>query len=822
MKSSLGVSALVAFAVKLFFRSTAGLLLVASPFISEACAADTALTAVPVSNLVALNPGFAVSKMPLPGAPAQAPLVLRMVSGGIATWAVPYGAASFHVILLRLDVANAAVGQGVAPDVDERLRVRIYTDDAIEADTALWTFTPRETWTIPVLGAKSLGLRVDEQHGGMGVFLIDAGFSSIPVSSATVRHQLESGSAYVNLGATPAQTAMQDYHPGETIPIQVEYAGNATRADVEVRISPSFGGDTWTRALNIPLHSVQGGSLGTGQWQVPQVYGPATLDLAVSVQGTQKYSRSIPIALAKRVDLASVKQNIFGIHSSTSGDFLVQDDFASLWGAKWGRLFLRWNLVEMQRGQYNWVMIDQLVDAYLRQHMNVMGVMGEVPPAWMTNPVQEMPPLYQKFVAAALEHFRGRIRYWDVYNEIDSKFYAKLGFDPNADPNGDVKVLRTELEQMQSFDPNLVKMCCSPGSSAWLQYSKRVFDSGLIGKIDIVSMHPYQTGPPEFSDNGMNYVDMVAKMRALTQLYGSTKPVWSTEANWLIGPAGVKGVIAPDVSEHEQSEYVVRANLLSLGLHVPYFIHSPFFYPFHKAELVDSLSSYANMAALFSDAQNVSSLPVMPDVYGVTASVAGKTVAALWTDSLQPVSVHVQGLSDFTIEDMYGNPLPTTQDPVLTGSPIYLLGQGSIQVLPAPRKALSERALATPSSWVAAANTRTENLAGGTHVVSQQESYNRLLSSPVFDVLPNNCYVITPTVILHRGGIGIVVSDPDTKRNLEAEFMYAATGNDRYSPRIRVRTTNDSHLSVFIEAENTHGAAVSDFEFSGAKISFCP
>jgi hypothetical protein len=810
------------FTVKTFARAASELLLSASLFVPWVHAADTPLTSVPTSNQLALDQGFAVTKMTLPGAPAQAPAVLRVISGGITTWPVPSGAASFYVTLWRIDVANSVAANGPLPPDEKRLRVRINADSTVEVDTALRTFTPQETWTIPVAGTKSLSLRVDGQFGRMGVFLIDAGFSSNPVSSATVRHQLQPGTAYANLGSSPAQTAMQDYHPGETVPIQVEYAGQASRADVKMRVTPTYGGGAQTLALNIPLHSAPGGSLGTGQWQVPQVYGPAKLDLVVSVQGAQVYSRSISVALAKSVELASVSQNNFGIHASTSGEPLVQDDFASLWGAKWGRIYIRWDLVESQPGQYNWVMIDSLVNTYLQQHMNVLGVMGERPATWITDPVREMPPAYQKFVAAALEHFRGRIRVWDVYNEVDSKFYAKLGFDPQADPDGDIKVLRTELGQMRSFDPKLIKVCCSPGGTDWLQYSKRVFDSGLLGMIDFVSMHPYQAGPPEFGSNGMSYVDMVAKMRTLAQSYGTPKPVWSTEANWLIGPAGTRGVTAPNVSEHEQSEYVVRVNLISLGLHVPYFVHSPFFTGFHTDEFVDSLSSYANMASNFSNAQNVRALPEMQDVYGVSATTAAGTVVALWTDSLRPVPVHVHGLSAFTIEDMYGNPLPATADPVLTGSPIYLIGQGTVQVTQAPRNPLPVRELPPPSTWRLAPGARTENLSTGFHVVSQPAIYSQQLRSPNFDVKPDNCYVITPTVILHRGGIGIVVSDPDTKKNIASEFMYAANGDEQYSPRIRVRTTNDSHLFVFIIDGNSHGAEVSDFEFKGANIGFCP
>jgi hypothetical protein len=88
--------------------------------------------------------------------------------------------------------------------------------------------------------------------------------------------------------------------------------------------------------------------------------------------------------------------------------------------------------------------------------------------------------------------------------------------------------------------------------------------------------------------------------------------------------------------------------------------------------------------------------------------------------------------------------------------------------------------------------------------------------------LPNSCYLIKASLVVHEGGIGLTVTDPDIGKSLRDEFMYATAGNDRYTPTVRVITTDDRHMQVVIEDANSDSPAVSDFEFLGAQVGLCP
>ena len=785
-------------------------------------AADVPLSTLEPSTNLALNPWcFSVSNKSVKTNDGAEHPAVDIRCGGIVTYRIPAGALSFSVVLQSADASKADLAPARQAANLNHLRVRFGIDGKVAVDTIVDESTPPESYSMPLSGAKTLSIQLDQQVTGGEIYLRDAAFSTQPVQAISSSHILPSGMAYANLGAEARQIAFYDYHPGESVPVRVEFSGAAERADVALNISPLYGGKGSLISLPVILHTYANKSIGISEWKVPAILGPATLGLQVSVTGRQVYSQSERISISKPVDLSAIGESTFGVHCSSSGTPFLQDDFAGLWGAKWARVFLRWEQIETQQETYDWSKIDYVVESYRQQHMFILGVMGEVPPKWVGDPATQMPAAYEKFVKAALEHFRGKIQYWDVYNEIDSKYYRAMGFDLNSAPKGDINVLRQEMEDIHHFDPSLVKVCCSTGGTEWLQYDKRLFDAGLLSLIDVVSMHPYQAGPPENSDNGLNYVETVRRLQGLVSTFGLQKPVWSTEANWLIGTPGTQGVTAPDVTEHEQSEYVVRVNLLSLGLNVPYFLHSPFYTSLHKDVMVDALSSYAAMASTLSGAKNAKLLQLPDGLYGVSASTRAGTVVALWSNLSKSVTVHIAGLSHMTIQDMYGNAIATTSDPVVSGAPIYVTGEGVPEVT-APRVSPAGGALPDPRKWTARAGSHVEATSGGIHVTSSVAKYDMQVESPVFAVSPNSCYVIRPDLVLHHGGIGVAITDPDTHKNLTVQFMYAATGNDRYSPVIRVETKEDTHLQVRIQAANSANPDVSEFDFSGSQISRCP
>ncbi len=262
--------------------------------------------------------------------------------------------------------------------------------------------------------------------------------------------------------------------------------------------------------------------------------------------------------------------------------------------------------------------------------------------------------------------------------------------------------------------------------------------------IDILSSHPYQAGAPEQRDGVLNYFEVVAGLRGLEHGYGADKPVWSTEANWIIGPEGEQRVTAPDVNEHAQAQYLVRVNLLSLALGVPYFVHAPFFTPFHREVMLDAIASYANMTYNFAGATNARLLSLPDGIFGVVANVGSRIILAVWT-TRDSARVNITGMRDLRFQDIYGNAVAYDAANVpLSGDPVYVAGVGNPailveQIAPVP----VATPLPNPWTWDKTLLQHYKQTASGVHITTKRTNYGDLLTSPRIAVSPNSCYVVS-------------------------------------------------------------------------------
>ncbi|MGC2108145.1 MAG: endo-1,4-beta-xylanase, partial [Candidatus Korobacteraceae bacterium] len=749
---------------------------------------------------------------------AHPTLLLRYQSR--ITYDVPGGQDSFRGILFK---SNADIGPDSQGDLN-RMRVRFLLDGKEAYDTVLDATMPPEQFALPLYAAKKLTIAVDQMLAGGALCIADATFSSRPVSQAITFHLLPPGTGYANLGSNVRQVAFRAYYPGESVPIQLEFSGLARAGTVILTFTSRQ--QLAPAVLTIPLRleaDGAGSSIGTTHWQVPVVLGPAQLELRVEVNGKSVYQRAVKIAIARKVDVSKDSpSSTFAIHLSSAGIPYLADSVADIWGANWARVFLRWEEVEFVRGQYDWRSIDELVNLYSAQNIQILGVLGETAPKWAVASGQETEAAFYRFVKAAVEHFRGKIRYWDVYNEVDSKYHGGVVMD-KADPAADIRLLREETNTIRRAQPDARLVCCSTGTSYWLVYDKRLYDNGLLNAIDILSLHPYQSGPPEERDGLFNYPEMIGRLRDLEHTYGGNKPIWSTEANWLIGPEGEKGGLAPYVDEHSQSSYLVRVNLLSMALGVTYFAHSPFFTPFHREILLDSVASYANMAYNFGQTTGARLLTLPDGIYGVTANEGSRTISALWT-TRESAQVKITGMSGVRFQDIYGNPVAYDASNIpLSGDPVYVIGNGTPsisveQVASAP----VPKPLPAPSTWTTSFFQKYSQTKTGVRITTRRTNYGTLLKSPAIDVAANSCYRVSMKIHTWSGGVAIVSEDVATAKRLGSTIdLFDVTGRDDYEPAMTIRTGSTTQVRVVLIADNPNAAEITDFEISHPQISPC-
>src|SRR5216684_3692418 len=166
------------------------------------------------------------------------------------------------------------------------------------------------------------------------------------------------------------------------------------------------------------------------------------------------------------------------------------------------------------------------------------------------------------------------------------------------------------------------------------------------------------------------FCPIAAEFWSLIGAQGGGNQIWSTEANWILGARGAPSVNAPDIDDHTQAEWVVRANLLSFAWGSPYFLHMPFFHGNHPQLHFDALAGYAHMASWFSGSTGQRLLVLGPDVFAVVANKSGQ-VGAIWASAPGAV-VKLTGRTALSFFDFYGNPINVSADHLqVSTSPIY-------------------------------------------------------------------------------------------------------------------------------------------------------
>lgn len=260
-------------------------------------------------------------------------------------------------------------------------------------------------------------------------------------------------------------------------------------------------------------------------------------------------------------------------------------------GFKWIRQEFPWEDIEIaEKGDFwdhrwnrsAWEKYDLIIDLCEAHDIQVIARLDN-PPAWTRavgdTPGWEMAPPddlddYGDFVATVVGRYRGRIRYYQIWNEPN--IYPEWG-DQAADPAGYVELLKVGYRRAKEADPDCVIIAAGlaqtteetpdafkPRNMSDLLYLDRMYDAGLSGHFDIMGAQVYGlwTGPYDrrTSRDRTNF-SRAQLLREIMVAHGDAdKPIWATEVGWNALPSGHP---APAnygrVTEEKQAIYAVEA-----------------------------------------------------------------------------------------------------------------------------------------------------------------------------------------------------------------------------------------------------------------------
>jgi polysaccharide biosynthesis protein PslG len=303
-----------------------------------------------------------------------------------------------------------------------------------------------------------------------------------------------------------------------------------------------------------------------------------------------------PLDLQPNAQIDYVNVNPFGVNT-----FLEQEvdpakrakvvQMAHDAGYHWLRQEFPWQDIEIHgKGDFEdrrqqpyhsaWDKYDQIVDLAEAQGLELI-VRLSTPPAWSRAQGETVgafaPPDnvqdYADFVSAVVSRYRGRIHYYQLWNEPN--IYPEWGNYP-VNPEDYVKLLRAGAEAARAADPSVVIIAgalaatinlqpyATPGEQSLsdLIFLQRMYDAGAAPYFDIMAVQGYGlwSGPTDtrMHPRVLNISHHLFIRDLMVKNGDAGKPIWISEMNWNVAPDGVPPLYGR-VSPEQQARYLPLA-----------------------------------------------------------------------------------------------------------------------------------------------------------------------------------------------------------------------------------------------------------------------
>ncbi len=251
------------------------------------------------------------------------------------------------------------------------------------------------------------------------------------------------------------------------------------------------------------------------------------------------------------------------VHFNTASDTNAEIERLADLGFRFVRLDLLWNLVEQEKGHYDFSSYERLVGALAAHDVRSLCILAynnplydntPSPPSTVVGPhTDEARQAFGRFAAAVAAKFKGRGIAWEIWNEPDLDRF----WQPKPNPDAYMALTKVAISAMRQVDPNATIVAPAltglepKYQEAW-NFLERCFVLGLPALVDAISVHPYRLGPPESAPSDYH------RLRTLIALYApkgkENMPIISSE--W--------GYSLTWVSPEQQAAYFVRLFLINL------------------------------------------------------------------------------------------------------------------------------------------------------------------------------------------------------------------------------------------------------------------
>ncbi len=198
-----------------------------------------------------------------------------------------------------------------------------------------------------------------------------------------------------------------------------------------------------------------------------------------------------------------------------------------------------WSAVEPEEGKWTWDALDKQM-SYLESQRITFGGIFNGTPKWNTKdqrntlPVNNL-PAWSRYVSEVVKHTKGRIKYWEVWNEPPN------GTGRNQTPADYAKIVIAAYDAAKAANPECLIGIAA--KSVHVNYLEQAIKAGAKDHFDYITLHPYEVlnGIADNAGTEAVYLRIVPTVRKMLTAQNPAKvnvPIIFTE----LGSDAKKGV----------------------------------------------------------------------------------------------------------------------------------------------------------------------------------------------------------------------------------------------------------------------------------------
>ena len=250
----------------------------------------------------------------------------------------------------------------------------------------------------------------------------------------------------------------------------------------------------------------------------------------------------------------------------------------------WVKQEFPWQEIEFKKGYFYddkwqksaWEKFDRMVDLADKYHINIIARVDHAP-GWAkaepggTSPIKSNADLAD-FVNALLDHYKGRIKYVQLWNEpnLAGEWVPGKAVDPKAY----VEMLKVVYPAVKAAHPNAVLLSApmaitnegvaARGNMNEIDYWNGMYAAGVKGNFDILSANAYGLDqPPEAAPapTVLNFRRVELVRDIMVKNGDSSRPIWFNEFAWNASPASLPEAERNywrNVTPQQQAEWTVE------------------------------------------------------------------------------------------------------------------------------------------------------------------------------------------------------------------------------------------------------------------------